>query len=296
MVSSRPLFRFHLAAHLNGRVLDGFPPNPTNCERDMSSQSSKTAFSGTANDYASYRPPYPNAFLAHLRTAAGSTGQGLLLDLACGPGRIAIPMASYFRHVVAVDLEPEMISVAQQRANQLGRRNIEWRVTPAEQLQLAPASVELITIGEAFHRLEQNHILELASEWLGQNGHLATLGGEAIWSGPEPWKRIVVAVANRWANIALPEPTAAPWGEPFEIFRATGWQVTQYQMRVATIWTADSIIGFMRSTSFASANALGGKVAQFETDLRQKLLAFGPQDRFPADQRFGYTLARKSSV
>ncbi len=142
--------------------------------------------------------------------------------------------------------------------------------------------------------LDQSRILQLTSEWLIRDGALATLGGESIWSGPEPWKRIVVAVANRWTNIALPEPTAVPWGEPFKIFGTAGWRIAQYQMRVETLWTTDSIIGFMRSTSFASANALEDKVAQFEADLRQELLACAPNDRFAADQRFGYTLATRT--
>lgn len=158
----------------------------TDCERYMSTESLKTAFAGTANDYVAYRPPYPDAFLSHLRNAAGTTGHGILLDLACGPGRIALPMALHFRHVVAIDIEPEMIALGKQRANQLGITSIDWRVTPAEQLQLAPASVELVTIGEAFHRLDQKRILHLASEWLIVNGSLATLAAEAIWSGHEP--------------------------------------------------------------------------------------------------------------
>jgi len=262
----------------------------------MSTQVVKTAFAGTANDYALYRPPYPDVLLVHLRNAAGTSGHGILLDLACGPGRVAIPLAPYFRHVVATDVEPEMIAVGKQRADKLGIPTIDWRVMPAEHLQLASSSIELVTIGEAFHRLDQHRILELASEWLIPSGYLATLGGESIWSGPEPWKRIVVAVANRWTSITLPEATTAPWGEPFEIFRTTGWQVTQYQIGVAMTWTTDSIIGFMRSTSFASANALGDKVGQFEAGLRQQLLAFAPVDRFPANQRFEYTLAtRKES-
>ena len=262
----------------------------------MPTQPLKTAFTGTANDYASYRPPYPDAFLSHLRNAAGIIGHGVLVDLACGPGRITIPMASHFRRVVAIDIEPEMIAVGKQRANRLGISTIDWRAMPAEQLDLAPASVELVTIGEAFHRLDQNRILQLASEWLVSSGCLATLGGESIWSGREPWKWIVVAVANRWTSITLPEPAAAQWGRPHDIFSNAGWEVVEYQMCVEMVWTTDSIVGFMRSTSFASANALGNKAAQFEADLRRELLAYAPDDRFPASQRFGYTLATRQKV
>lgn len=189
-----------------------------------------------------------------------------------------------------------MIAVGKQRASRLGITAIDWRVMPAEQLHLAPTSIELVTIGEAFHRLDQNRILQLASTWLKPSGDLATLGGEPIWSGSEPWKRIVVAVANRWTPITLPEPTAAAWSQPHEIFRTAGWQVTDYQMRVAMVWTTDSIVGFMRSTSFASATVLGDNVAHFEADLRQELRAFAPDDRFPAVQRFGYTLATRKQA
>jgi SAM-dependent methyltransferase len=259
----------------------------------MSTQPLKTAFTGTANDYAAYRPPYPDTFLAHLRNAVGISGHGVLVDLACGPGRITIPMASHFRHVVAIDVEPEMIAVGKQRASRLGITAIDWRVMPAEQLHLAPASVELVTIGEAFHRLDQNRILQLASEWLIPDGCLATLGGESIWSGHEPWKWIVVAVANRWTSITLPEPTATQWGGPHDIFITAGWEVAEYHMYVETVWTTDSIVGFMRSTSFASANVLGDNAAQFEADLRCELLAYAPDDRFPASQRFGYTLTTR---
>ena len=262
----------------------------------MSAQPLKTAFTGTADDYASYRPPYPDAFLAHLRSAAAITGHGILVDLACGPGRVAIHMAAHFKHVVAIDVEPEMIAVGKQRASRLGITAIDWRVMPAEQLQLAPASIELVTIGEAFHRLDQNRILQLASAWLVPDGCLATLGGESIWSGHEPWKRIVVAVANRWTSLTLPEPTAAQWGRPHDIFIDAGWAVAEYQMCVEMVWTTDSIVGFMRSTSFASANALGDKAARFEADLRRELLVYAPEDRFPASQRFGYTLARREKA
>jgi hypothetical protein len=41
---------------------------------------------------------------------------------------------------------------------------------PAEQLQLPPASVELVTVGEAFHRLDQARVLALVGEWLVEGG------------------------------------------------------------------------------------------------------------------------------
>ena len=48
------------------------------------------AFAGTATYYARYRVPYPAALLQDLLARAGLTGAGRLLDLPCGPGRIAL--------------------------------------------------------------------------------------------------------------------------------------------------------------------------------------------------------------
>jgi SAM-dependent methyltransferase len=256
-------------------------------------ESTGSVFAGTANDYALYRPAYPDELLARLRLAAGTTGNGLLIDLACGPGRIAIPMAAHFRQVLAIDVEPEMIAVGQQRARRCGATNIDWRVMPAEQLQLPPASVELVTIGEAFHRLDQARILALVDDWLVEGGFLATLGGEAVWSGSELWKRVLVDVANRWTSLRLADPGVGEWGGPTDTLRAAGWRVTEFQMQVETVWTTDSLAGFMRSTSFASRAALREQAAQFEAELRRELLEFAPNDQFLASQRFGFTLATR---
>ena len=143
------------------------------------------AFVGTASDYARYRPQYPDEFLADLRSVARTTGQGSLLDLACGPGRAAIPLAPYFRSVLAVDVEAEMIGVGKEEADKRGVTNIAWHVERAEDLVLPESSVELITIGEAFHRLDQQRTLMNAMRWLQRRGSLATLGGEPVWRGDE---------------------------------------------------------------------------------------------------------------
>lgn len=46
-------------------------------------------YRGTAWYYDRYRLPYPEAMLADLVRRAGVSGQGRLLDLACGTGQLA---------------------------------------------------------------------------------------------------------------------------------------------------------------------------------------------------------------
>jgi SAM-dependent methyltransferase len=259
----------------------------------MSNPCLPTAFAGTATYYARYRPPYPDEFLSDLRSHAGTTGHGSLLDLACGPGRVAIPMAPYFKSVLAVDVEPEMIAVAERDASRRGVTNIAWLVERAEDLQLPSRSLELITIGEAFHRLDQDRILERALGWLRRRGSLATLGGEPVWRGKEEWKRVLVEVVNEWTGHSLGDPNEGGWGGPSDALRAAGLEVKERELVVEQIWTCDSIIGFMLSTSIASRRVLGDKADRFEADLRGALLAVEPSDRFVTMQRFGFTLGTK---
>src|SRR5450432_3834884 len=92
------------------------------------------AFAGAAAAYVRYRPPYPKALLNEVLMRAGVARHGMLLDLACGPGRVALDLAGAFETVWAVDLEPEMIEVGRQAATRRGAGNITSLVGRAEDL------------------------------------------------------------------------------------------------------------------------------------------------------------------
>ena len=64
---------------------------------------------GTAGFYVRYRTPYLESMIDSLLKEASINDKDRLLDIACGPGRLSIPLAKYFNEVVAVDLEDEMI-------------------------------------------------------------------------------------------------------------------------------------------------------------------------------------------
>lgn len=48
-----------------------------------------------------------------------------MLDIGCGPGNYAIPLAREFRKIVALDASPEMLSILEKRAETEGISNIE---------------------------------------------------------------------------------------------------------------------------------------------------------------------------
>ena len=259
------------------------------------------AFAGAAAAYAKYRPPYPKALLGDLMARAVAAPRGGLLDLACGPGRVALDLAPGFETVWAVDLEPEMVEVGRREAARRGVGNITWIVGRAEDLAASPDAFDLITIGEAFHRLDQALVAQMALGWLRPGGGLATLGSEGMLAGRGAWQATVAQVAHRWTARAFPEgwAVARPGaqvgaGEYERLLRGVGFiDVESRSFEEPRDWTFEEIVGYLQSTSVCSRKALGGDFEGFETELRAALLDSGESPTFHETLSWGYTLGRK---
>jgi SAM-dependent methyltransferase len=259
------------------------------------------AFAGTAMAYLRYRPSYPKALLDDLIERAALPKGGMLLDLACGPGRVALDLAASFSTVLAIDLEPEMIAVGSQEASRRGICGVNWLVGRAEDLDLPPSSLDLVTIGDAFHRLDQALIAERALGWLKPGGCLATLGTDDILRGREPWQKATAKVVRRWMRRVFPEGWASgragaelgPEGAAGVLRRSGFVEVTIRAFEEPRGWSFEQIVGYLQSTSVCSRNALGGDFAAFEADLRAELLGAPGINRYQEPFSCGYTLGRK---
>ncbi len=258
------------------------------------------AFVGTAAYSAKYRVPYPKALIDDLIERAGISGNERLLDLACGPGRIAIPLAPWFRDVWALDLEPEMVEVGKNEAGLRNATNIKWVVGKAEELEAEPGSFQLITIGEAFHRLDQRHICERVLQWLSPGCCLAIAGCYNITRGSEPWQRVVAGMVNEWRKrVTSPVERPArqrPGSGPEHsrrVLRNTGFDdVESYSFTFPYVWAVESIVGNLFSSSRCSKKALGRDAEAFEADARDILLTYDSSGHYHEDMRFGYTRGR----
>jgi ubiquinone/menaquinone biosynthesis C-methylase UbiE len=259
------------------------------------------AYAGTASYYLRYRFPYPERLLRDLIRNSSVTGEGRLLDLACGPGRVALALASSFREVWAIDLEPEMIEAARREAERRGAENITWLVGRAEDMKVPSASIELITVGEAFHRLDQEVAALQALRWLKPGCCLASLGSYTILHGREPWHRVVLDIISRWTNGNFPPSAGAaakrPGGGPDHterVLREAGFEeVASHKLVEPHTWTIDEILGYLYSTSVCSKAVLAGDADTFEAELRTALLAHDPSGMYRESTQWGFTIGRK---
>ena len=246
-------------------------------------------FAGTAEWYARHRPPYPSELLDELvYTAPGQRGEGrMLVDVACGPGTICLALHRHFDAVLAVDLEPDMIARGRALAREAGAGNIEWTVGRAEDLDLPAATVDLVTIGNAFHRLDRPLVASRALAWLRAGGVFADVGGGTrMTSGNEPWQRVVSDVYRRWIARAPHRPVSrspkdARLATTEEVLRDAGFvDVSKRVVEVPHVWTADDVVGYLFSTSYASRAIFGGLADGFAEAVRAALLAHDPRGQF----------------
>ncbi|MET7328002.1 class I SAM-dependent methyltransferase [Nonomuraea sp. NPDC005650] len=92
-------------------------------------------FGGAAPYYAKYRPGHGDSAIERLAKTFGA--DGTVLDLGCGPGTVAIPLARGVREVLAVDPDEEMLETGRRLAARA--RNIRWLRGDSTTLRELPA-------------------------------------------------------------------------------------------------------------------------------------------------------------
>jgi ubiquinone/menaquinone biosynthesis C-methylase UbiE len=257
-------------------------------------------FRGTAAYYERYRSPYPDALFDDLRRRLPVSGRGRLLDLACGTGQIGLPLAGHFAEVVCVDQEPEMVGVGRAKAEASGIGNIRWHVGIAETVVL-DQPFELITVGNAFQRLDRKRVASRMLEWLQPGGGVALLWGDSPWRGKQPWQKAMDDLLGRWmARLGATDRVPSGWeaamlAEPHhQVLRDAGFvYVGKFEFQTNQAWTVESLIGFVYSTSFLNRHALGDQATAFELDLTESLSRLGVDDSVSQPACYAYELARK---
>jgi SAM-dependent methyltransferase len=200
----------------------------------------KDLFSGQSADYARFRPTYPDALFSWLVSVV--PGRDCAVDVATGNGQAARLLAPHFARVVALDASAAQIAEAP------AHPQVQYRVAPAEATGLDAASVDLLTVAQAFHWLDQPRFFAEAGRLLRPGGVLAVwcygltritpavdavvqhLYGDLLGSYWEPERRLV---EDGYGGVTFPfDPIEAP---PFEM--TAQWQLADLLGYLRT-WSA----------------------------------------------------------
>ncbi len=121
-----------------------------------------------AKRYAKYRPRVQAEIIATIAKELGwSENFETAVDFACGTGHSTEPLLNYADRVIGCDISAEMLEQAKQAYPSTEFRQIKDGILPFED-----ASVNVLTVGFAFHWLDQPAFLSEAARVLDKDGVL----------------------------------------------------------------------------------------------------------------------------
>ncbi|MGI0151887.1 MAG: class I SAM-dependent methyltransferase [Thermoplasmata archaeon] len=145
-----------------------------------------TIYAGSARHYRPGRPPYSPDLEETLTAAAGLDGRGRLLDVGCGPGLLAVRLASLFEAVVALEPDADMLEEAGRFAAETGVDNVALVRGLAEELPgAAPGPFRLVTFGQSFHWTDERRVAEAVFDMLEPGGAMAMVA-PTVEGRPKP--------------------------------------------------------------------------------------------------------------
>jgi SAM-dependent methyltransferase len=106
-------------------------------------------FSDRADDYAKYRPGYPDGLLTFCRDALGMTPRWTVADLGSGTGIFSRVLLEHGNTVIGVEPNAPMREAAEAWLS--GYPRFSSVGAPAEATTLPAASVDMVTAATAFH-------------------------------------------------------------------------------------------------------------------------------------------------
>ena len=103
----------------------------------------KDNFSIQADEYAIYRPRYPQELFDFL--LSNTKNNDTAWDCATGNGQVAAELAKHFKNVFATDISEKQL------ANAIEKENIKYKKEAAEKTFFADNYFDLITVAQALH-------------------------------------------------------------------------------------------------------------------------------------------------
>lgn len=149
---------------------------------------SNVGFARAAEIYERVRPEYPDSAVDWAIERLGLMPGSVILDLAAGTGKLTRAFVARGLNVLAVDPSSEML--AQLRT---ALPDLEVQVGTAEAIPLDDATVDAVTVAQAFHWFEPQPALREIHRVLRPNGGLALFGNFRDVDDPvqTAWEEIV---------------------------------------------------------------------------------------------------------
>lgn len=200
------------------------------------------AFGAAAGDYERARPSYPAEAVELLRREVGVGPGALVCDLAAGTGKLTRPLVATGAEVVAVEPVPGM-----RRQLRDVLPGVEVRDGTAEAMPFEDASLDVVTVAQAFHWFRFDEALAEIGRVLRPGGALAIVFNERDERAPwvREWNRV-----TGWhsQNVAIHQKT--DWAG---LLGAHGFTAGEAHVEWVQPMTRELLAARVRSVSYVAA-------------------------------------------
>ena len=178
--------------------------------------------------------------VARLVYAVHPTSQDRVLEVATGPGYVAMGFAAVAREVVGVDLTEAPLAIAEQRRQEQGLPNVRFQLADASRLPFADGEFDVVVCRLAFHHFEQPP--RMLREMVRVCTPQGTVAVEDIVVSEHPARG---AYQNHFENLRDPSHTAAfSLSMLLKLFAEAGLEVGQvstgHLQQVVERWMANA--------------------------------------------------------
>ncbi len=152
----------------------------------------KTRFSDRVEDYARYRPGYPDEILSFLEDECGLTDGSVVADVGSGTGNLSVLFLEHGNRVLAVEPSEEMRAAAERHFG--GHPGFESVAGSAEATTLPDGSVDFVVVANSLHWVDRDAAKAEFSRILKPDGRVAVVWSIARTTGTpflEAYGRII---------------------------------------------------------------------------------------------------------
>lgn len=247
----------------------------------MPSRDDATRFASAERYYTQFRPKYGAEAIENVRQKFAIDTSSRVLDLGCGPGHLAIPLAQFAGEVVGMDPNETMLNEARKQAAALDIENIDWVVGSDTDLDPTMGPFDLTVMGRSFHWMDRDRTLEMLYEMTKLGGGIAILtDGDWVSKPAAAWQHSVAELVNSYResdDADEGEPEKPPRLHQDVIVDSAFEQLEIEHLEFTREWSIDCIVGYVFSLSYCSPAILGDAKEAFEASLRTRLVEFDQQ-------------------
>jgi SAM-dependent methyltransferase len=248
--------------------------------------------------YSRYRAGYPAHRVDALALRVGLDGSQRVVDIGCGTGQIAIPLARHAGSVTAIDPVAEMLTYGAAAAQAAGVENISWRQGDSGSL---PALVEpgarLAGFAASFHWTDRPAVVTVLDGLLDGHGRIVIINDLLDDSEQPEWQDAIAAIRSRYLGAQRRAGTglyARPGPSHQDVLRHSAFsEVETLTWSWTRSLTVDEAVGLQFSYSFSTPAQFGGQARAFAGDVRAAVRALHPSGVIPEPFRLEVLVASR---